>query len=71
MWTAWVQIFSAQKGVAGIPVHFLVNTYKDLDPSAEPVHRAVCNIKVLRDQVCMNCVCLCARTHTDTQPTHT
>ena len=43
--------FSAQKGVAGIPLHFLVDTYEDLEPSAEPVHRAVCKIKVFRDKV--------------------
>ncbi|XP_065884677.1 grainyhead-like protein 2 homolog isoform X2 [Dysidea avara] len=42
--------FSAQKGVAGIPLHFLVDTYDDLDPSAEPVHRAICKIKVFRDK---------------------
>ena len=50
--------FSAQKGVAGIPLHFLVDTYEDLDPSAEPVHRAVCKIKVFNDKVCL-CVCIC------------
>jgi len=49
--------FSAQKGVAGIPLHFLVDTYEDLDPSAEPVHRAVCKIKVFRDKV--QCLCAC------------
>ncbi|XP_065885363.1 grainyhead-like protein 2 homolog isoform X2 [Dysidea avara] len=42
--------FSAQKGVAGIPLHFLVDTYEDLDPSAEPIHRSVCKIKVFRDK---------------------
>ena len=64
--------FSAQKGVAGIPLHFLVDTYEDLDPSAEPVHRAVCKIKVFRDKVSKKlctvycyivfvfvCLCLC------------
>ena len=50
--------FSAQKGVAGIPLHFLVDTYEDLDPNAEPVHRAVCKIKVFRDKVCSVCVCV-------------
>ena len=49
--------FSAQKGVAGIPLHFLVDTYEDLDPSAEPIHRSVCKIKVFRDKVRM-CVCV-------------
>ena len=56
--------FSAQKGVAGIPLHFLVDTYEDLDPSAEPVHRAVCKIKVFRDKVCCvvwACVRVCMR----------
>ncbi|XP_065886166.1 grainyhead-like protein 3 homolog isoform X2 [Dysidea avara] len=42
--------FSAQKGVAGIALHFLVDTYEDLDPSAEPIHCAVCKIKVFRDK---------------------
>ncbi|XP_065884679.1 grainyhead-like protein 2 homolog isoform X2 [Dysidea avara] len=42
--------FSAQKGVAGIPLHFLVDTYDNLDPSAEPVHRAICKIKVFCDK---------------------
>ena len=51
--------FSAQKGVAGIPLHFLVDTYEDLDPSAEPVHRAVCKIKVFRDKVQCMCVFVC------------
>ena len=60
--------FSAQKGVAGIPLHFLVDTYEDLDPSAEPVHRAVCKIKVFRDKVSKNCVycyivCFCVRVY--------
>ena len=51
--------FSAQKGVAGIPLHFLVDTYEDLDPNAEPVHRAVCKIKVFRDKVSMSLFVCC------------
>ena len=46
--------------MAGIALHFLVDTYEDLDPSAEPIHCAVCKIKVFRDKVCM-CVCVCVR----------
>ena len=45
--------FSAQKGVAGIPLHLLVDTYEDFDPSADPVHRAICKIKVFHDKVCV------------------
>ncbi|XP_065884925.1 grainyhead-like protein 2 homolog isoform X2 [Dysidea avara] len=42
--------FSAQNGVAGIPLHLLVDTYEDFDPSADPVHRAICKIKVFHDK---------------------
>ena len=44
--------FSSQKGVKGIPLHFVTDTYEDVDTeSAEPVHRAYCKIKIFRDKV--------------------
>lgn len=43
--------FSPQKGVRGIPLHLQIDTYEDLaNPDAEPVHRALCQIKVFRDK---------------------
>lgn len=42
--------FSAQKGVKGIPLHLQIDTYEDLVPNADPVHRAFCQIKVFRDK---------------------
>ena len=45
--------FSSQKGVKGIPLHFVTDTYEDIDTeSAEPVHRAYCKVKIFRDKVC-------------------
>ena len=44
--------FSSQKGVKGIPLHFVTDTYEDIDTdSAEPVHRAYCKVKIFRDKV--------------------
>ena len=45
--------FSSQKGVKGIPLFLVAETYEDLDTeTAEPMHRAVCRIKIFRDKVC-------------------
>ena len=44
--------FSSQKGVKGIPLYLLVDTYEDIESeSADPVHRAFCRIKIFRDKV--------------------
>lgn len=44
--------FSSQKGVKGIPLHFVTDTYEDIETeSAEPVHRAYCKVKIFRDKV--------------------
>lgn len=43
--------FSSQKGVKGIPLFLVADTYEDLDTeTAEPIHRAVCRIKIFRDK---------------------
>ena len=48
--------FSSQKGVKGIPLHFVTDTYEDTDTeSAEPVHRAYCKVKIFRDKVLSFC----------------
>ena len=39
----------------GIPLHLQIDTYEDLtNPDAEPIHRALCQIKVFRDKVCID-----------------
>ena len=44
--------FSSQKGVKGIPLHLVTDTYEDTEAeSAEPVHRAYCKVKIFRDKV--------------------
>lgn len=43
--------FSSQKGVKGLPLHIVTDTYEELDTDqAEPVHRAYCQVKVFRDK---------------------
>ena len=44
--------FSSQKGVKGLPLCLVTDTYEDLDiMGAEPVHRAFSRIKIFRDKV--------------------
>ena len=44
--------FSSQKGVKGIPLHLVVDTYEDLDTDkCEPAHRGYCRVKIFRDKV--------------------
>ncbi len=44
--------FTSQKGVKGIPLHMVADTYEDFDnEEAEPVHRGSCRIKIFRDKV--------------------
>ncbi len=44
--------FSSQKGVKGLPLYLVTDTYEDMDTdNADPVHRAFCRIKVFRDKV--------------------
>lgn len=43
--------FSSQKGVKGYTLHFVSDTYEELDyESADPVHRAFCRVKIFRDK---------------------
>lgn len=50
--------FSSQKGVKGIPLHFVTDTYEDIETeSAEPVHRAYCKVKIFRDKVMIQSCC--------------
>ena len=45
--------FSSQKGVKGLPLYLVTDTYEDVDSvGAEPVHRGFCRIKIFRDKVC-------------------
>jgi len=51
--------FSSQKGVKGLPLHIVIDTYEDLEnEAAEPVHRAYCRVKIFRDKVSV-WVCRC------------
>lgn len=44
--------FSSQKGVKGIPLFLVADTYDEVESeSADPVHRAFCRIKIFRDKV--------------------
>ena len=43
--------FSSQKGVKGLPLHIVVDTYEDLETEKEPVHRVYCRVKIFRDKV--------------------
>ena len=44
--------FSSQKGVTGMPMHFVTDTYEDIDRNCtNPVHRAYCRVKMFRDKV--------------------
>ena len=44
--------FSSQKGVTGMPMHFVTDTYEDiLRNCTSPVHRAYCKVKMFRDKV--------------------
>eukprot|EP00731_Ephydatia_muelleri_P030770 Em0022g284a len=43
--------FSPQKGVKGLPLHLVVDTYEDMDTDkCEPVHRGYCRVKIFRDK---------------------
>lgn len=52
--------FSSQKGVKGIPLYLVTDTYEDLDnlETADPVHRAFCKIKIFRDKVSHDSDCV-------------
>ena len=43
--------FSSQKGVKGLPLHIVVDTYEDIETEREPSHRAYCRVKIFRDKV--------------------
>ena len=44
--------FSGQKGVKGLPLHIVVDTYEEQDSDQEePSHRAYCRVKIFRDKV--------------------
>ena len=44
--------FSGQKGVKGLPLHIVVDTYEEQDSNQEePSHRAYCRVKIFRDKV--------------------
>ena len=43
--------FSSQKGVKGLPLHVVVDTFEDTENEAEPSHRAYCKVKIFRDKV--------------------
>lgn len=48
--------FSGQKGVKGLPLHVVVDTYEFQDNDRitehdEPSHRAYCRVKIFRDKV--------------------
>ena len=44
--------FSPQKGVKGLPLHLVVDTYEDMDTdTCEPAHRGYCRVKIFRDKV--------------------
>eukprot|EP00117_Sycon_ciliatum_P045410 scpid32861/ scgid32641/ Grainyhead-like protein 2 homolog; Transcription factor CP2-like 3 len=44
--------FSTQKGVKGIPLFLMMDTYEDVNASmeSEPAHRCYCKVKVFRDK---------------------
>ena len=42
--------FSSQKGVKGLPIHIVTDTYEDLDGDSEPIHRGYCKVKIFRDK---------------------
>jgi transcription factor CP2-like protein len=42
--------FSSQKGVKGLPLHVVVDTYEDTETEIEPSHRAYCRVKIFRDK---------------------
>lgn len=43
--------FSSQKGVRGIPLYIVMETYENVNPlSSEPTHRAYCKLQVYRDK---------------------
>ena len=55
--------FSPQKGVKGLPLHLVVDTYEDMDTDkCEPVHRGYCRVKIFRDKVSVRRAWLCPLT---------
>lgn len=49
--------FSSQKGVKGIPLYLVTDTYEDVcSEGADPVHRGFCRIKIFRDKVQISAV---------------
>lgn len=54
--------FSSQKGVKGVPLNLQIDTYDCGAGTERLVHRAVCQIKIFCDKVCLCvsvCVCVC------------
>lgn len=45
--------FSSQKGVKGVPLNLQIDTYDCGAGTERLVHRAVCQIKIFCDKVCV------------------